>query len=993
MEKCPFCGSEDIYFSKKRKIFVCEDCDETFSEQQMSEASAPETPGGGLQLFFSYGHDRNRLLVERIKRDLEKRGHHIWIDTSEIKTGDHWRDDILNGVLKASSVIAFLSEHSTRNPGVCLDELKIAVCVKGAQVRTVLLEPESRIKPPATISDIQWLDMSSWSEMKKTSDAAFEQWYKEKFAELCRVIESAESAELSGDIHVLKTKLSPYLNSEKEYNLLSKEFYGRRWLEEHIEDWQDNRDSRALIVYGRPGSGKSAFSVNYSHYNSDVYGCFLCEWNREYSIDPKRLIRTMAFRLAAKLPDYRSMLLHQLEEDADLEKMSAEALFDFLLAYPLSNLVDGNRETGIIVVDGLDEAETGGENPLAEVFSRCSERLPGWIKFLFTSRPERSVSRYFKGCESIDIIEDMPEGYNDIMAYLVRTLSAELSLTSNKLETLNRICELSDGVFLYAELLVADIRSGVIGLKDIDTFPRGLGAFYRLSMERKFPSQEEFLKVRGILELLTISDTIPEDLARGVTGQTQYSFITCLDRLGSWVSRFEEDGIVLLGFSHKSVRDWFTDREQSGNFYIDFKAGALHLARYCREYIENGCRLADGRCLEPSLGDYVRGHVGAYYIACGEYAELEAFLCAHNEVPDPYWRVWNQFPESWDQDVLLRAFWASGRRNSFLRRLQREGSVDFLLWIFDLAEKKYGITEFDREFVSVYMDMVHMSGQYARSVDIADQYLKGNAPRITDSEFLSMLSVRRLHHSMFYKPAGHLLDEAMALYSRIDDRFPVVYNELLFLIGGNLGVLYGDWDFCRKWLERSESFARAHGLEDFYKRNARKLADCCCEAGDYEAAEKILKEYISDEGKITGRYEAYLVGALANVYTCTGNDDEALHLYKELMKFTTAKGIIGWTAHANLGIANIYFKLGNLKEAVDFAKRAKEIYTRARHEWGLIMTEALLAACGSRMGIAPISVACEDAVKHAERMQYGSCAESIRELAGGKRNYLKLYFL
>ena len=51
---------------------------------------------GGLELFFSYGHDRNRLLVERIKRDLEKRGHHVWIDTSEIKAGDNWRDGILN---------------------------------------------------------------------------------------------------------------------------------------------------------------------------------------------------------------------------------------------------------------------------------------------------------------------------------------------------------------------------------------------------------------------------------------------------------------------------------------------------------------------------------------------------------------------------------------------------------------------------------------------------------------------------------------------------------------------------------------------------------------------------------------------------------------------------------------------------------------------------------------------------------------------------------
>lgn len=180
MKICPFCGSEDIYFSKKRKIFVCEDCDETFLEQQLSDPTYQKNTGG-LKLFFSYGHDRNRLLVERIKRDLEKRGHHVWIDSSEIKAGDHWRDDILNGVLNASSVLAFLSEHSTRNPGVCLDELKIAVCVKGANIKTVLLEPESQIKPPATLSDIQWLDMSNWYDLKKNSDVAFEQWYMEKF--------------------------------------------------------------------------------------------------------------------------------------------------------------------------------------------------------------------------------------------------------------------------------------------------------------------------------------------------------------------------------------------------------------------------------------------------------------------------------------------------------------------------------------------------------------------------------------------------------------------------------------------------------------------------------------------------------------------------------------------------------------------------------------------------------------------------------------------
>lgn len=127
---------------------------------------------------------------------------------------------------------------------------------------------------------------------------------------------------------MLKEKLSPYLNTEKEYRLLSKEFYGRKWVEDYIEDWQDRQQTKSLVIYGKPGSGKSAFCVNYSHYNSDVYGCFLCEWNREFSINPHQLIRTMAFRLATKLPDYRKLLLHQLEQvDNGLAEMKDDALF------------------------------------------------------------------------------------------------------------------------------------------------------------------------------------------------------------------------------------------------------------------------------------------------------------------------------------------------------------------------------------------------------------------------------------------------------------------------------------------------------------------------------------------------------------------------------------------------------------------------------------------------------------------------------------------
>lgn len=987
MERCPFCGSEDIYFSKKRKLFVCEDCDETFSDGSVLENNKKSM--AGLEIFFSYGHDRNRILVERIKRDLEQRGHHVWIDTSEIRVGDSWRNDILTGVLNASKIIAFLSEHSTREPGVCLDELKIAICVKGADVKTVLLEPENKIKQPATLSDIQWLDMSAWYEMKN-SDSDFETWYQLKFAELCRVIESVNSTELSGDIHYLKGKLSPYLNTEKEYHLLSKEFYGRKWLEEYIENWRDNKKAKALVIYGKPGSGKSAFSVNFSHYNPNVYGCFLCEWNKEFSVNPNRLIRTMAFRLATKIPDYRSLLIQQLScEDSSLDEMNDDALFDFLLSYPLNHLVDGNREIGMILVDGLDEAEKDGENPVAAVFAKCVERMPRWIRFVFTSRPERNVSTYFLDCDSIDMVDDMPLGYNDIMAFLVKTLADNLKNIPNKLETLNCICELSEGVFLYAEMMVEDIKSGSIDIGDIQGLPRGLNAFYRISMERKFRTNEEFASIKKFVELLTVGDVIPEKLLVGASGYSQYSYLIALDRLGSWVNRQDDNGIVVLSFSHKSLMDWFTNKQQSGGFYIDEKCGAFSLARYCKSLIDKRKTVCEG-----FLVNYAKAHIGPFYIAAGAYLELEDFLLQHENELYPYWMIWNEFPNNWDHEALMCAFWHSKNRNVFVRTMQREGNTNYLTWIFEKAHKLYGIGDFDREMISIYMDMVHMSGKYSEAVDIAKQYLAGNSRiEIVNDDFLSMLSIRKIHHSMFYKPVRGLLEEAVALYPQMEDCSPVVINELLFLIGGNLGVLSGDWNFVKTWLDRSLSYAVENNLEDFIKRNIRKIADYYCACGMFQKGIDLINEHISDNRKATSRYEDYLIGAMGNLLTCAGYGDEALQCYEEVLKYSTSKGIVGWIAHANLGIANVNFSLGNIKEAVDFATRASNIYMRIHHEWGCIMSNAILSICESKMGIAPIKVACKKTIEHAKRMQYESCVASIEDVCNGKINCLKLYFL
>src|SRR5271157_1671385 len=112
--QCPQCSAEA---TKVGAFWICP-----------THGPLPEAkPVAPMRIFLSYGHDNNEELVRRIKADLEKRGHDVWFDKSEIKFGDDWRRSITDGILKSNRVLSFLSKYSTRNPGVCRDEIAIAI--------------------------------------------------------------------------------------------------------------------------------------------------------------------------------------------------------------------------------------------------------------------------------------------------------------------------------------------------------------------------------------------------------------------------------------------------------------------------------------------------------------------------------------------------------------------------------------------------------------------------------------------------------------------------------------------------------------------------------------------------------------------------------------------------------------------------------------------------------------------------------------------------
>ena len=129
--QCPFCNSDNVYYSKKKSVYICEDCEQFFLPEKRIEPR---------KVFLSYGHDKNEPLVKKIYERLKERGHQPWIDRAKIKAGQDWRAAICSGIDESSNFLAFLSNHSIRVPGVCLDEISIGVGNWNCRIQSVLLE-------------------------------------------------------------------------------------------------------------------------------------------------------------------------------------------------------------------------------------------------------------------------------------------------------------------------------------------------------------------------------------------------------------------------------------------------------------------------------------------------------------------------------------------------------------------------------------------------------------------------------------------------------------------------------------------------------------------------------------------------------------------------------------------------------------------------------------------------------------------------------------
>jgi hypothetical protein len=237
-----------------------------------------------------------------------------------------------------------------------------------------------------------------------------------------------------------------------------------------VESWTKDFDKSPVFwLNGLAGTGKTtvAQTVSERAFADGLLGAsFFCSRDFKDRSDLYFIFPTLAFQLAHKHPEYRSILVPLLRSNPDIAHESLYNQMKALIAEPLSL----SKISTVIVIDALDECKD--EEPssvMLSVLGRFVEKIP-MVKFFITGRPESRIKTGFrlpllKDATNIFVLHDVHPSLvnNDIQLFLKHELSKLAQhhqlggWPSDK--DLSVLCHRAAGLFIYAVATVKFLDS------------------------------------------------------------------------------------------------------------------------------------------------------------------------------------------------------------------------------------------------------------------------------------------------------------------------------------------------------------------------------------------------------------------------------------------------------------------------------------------------------------------------------------------------------
>jgi len=399
-----------------------------------------------------------------------------------------------------------------------------------------------------------------------------------------------------------------------------------------IESWaNDFNQSPVFWLNGLAGTGKSTIAQTVSERmfaDRKLGASFFCSRDFEDRSDLHFIFPTLAFQLAYRFPEFRSVLVSLLRLDPDVVHESLYGQMEKLIVEPFESA----GVSTVIVIDALDECKD--EEPssaILSVLARFVKRIP-MVKFFITGRPEPRIRTGFRlpilmESTSVFVLHDvdLPLINSDIRLFLKHELSElaqrrQLGRWPGD-EHIDLLCSRAAGLFVYAAATVKFLDSnirlprhqlGVILKLPECTAPEGsaqfnpkatLDSLYTSILQAAFSEgdPEVHSKVRSTIGavVLVVNPLLPSGIAKLVDLDPE-EVILFLTSVQSLLTLGEDLDQPVKPF-HKSFPDFITDpsRCTDARFYIS--PGNLHL-----ELVTNCLRIMNDGLEENllSLPDY-----------------------------------------------------------------------------------------------------------------------------------------------------------------------------------------------------------------------------------------------------------------------------------------------------------------------------------------------------------------------------------------------------
>lgn len=294
--------------------------------------------------------------------------------------------------------------------------------------------------------------------------------------------------------------------------LAGKRFYCREWLftrlGEVVNSPVDEKGKRGIILTSSAGSGKSAFlsELCFPTIPDGLRTKLKSSVAASYFISPSAP-RTK--KLTSFLKTIGAQLKGRFPEVGDLPTATSGDVRSTIATWQttLAALPVPDRRS-LLVVDGLEMS--------LEIFNFLSNlNLPNWISVIYSVAKGHKRSReMIKLLDKVLVkitLDDVRKEHvcKDSQQYILRRLESNPSLrnavTRDNAEFLSQLHIKASGCFLYLEVVLDGISSGLVNLRQVRDIPGTLSGLWLWLVQQLFV-KKDFDKVRWILELLAAAE-------------------------------------------------------------------------------------------------------------------------------------------------------------------------------------------------------------------------------------------------------------------------------------------------------------------------------------------------------------------------------------------------------------------------------------------------------------------------------------------------------